>query len=331
MDQARYGDVIVIDALEYNNWDRALFEETREAGITCVHVTCASWEGTLPALENVGAWYPIFKEHEDLILHVERPSDVLRAKAEGKTGVILGFQNGSPLENNLSLVEAFHRLGVRIIQLTYNNQNAIGGGCYEANDPGLSRFGREVVREMNRAGILIDLSHSGEQTCLNAIAASLKPVAITHANPASFHPAHRNKSDRVLQALAESGGVLGFVLYPHLIGGPGVPLETFCDMVSSTADRIGIDHVGFGSDLTLGWPEEHVRWLRMGRWTHTETLGPATPDHPGWPDWPEWFQSPGGFRNLFDGLRRKGFSDQELSKVMGGNWLRLFEETFESG
>jgi len=328
MNEMIYDEMIIVDALEYNNWNRALFEETRDAGLSCIHVTCASWEGTQAALENISQWYPFFRKNEDLILHVKKASDILQAKAEGKIGVVLGFQNGSPLENNLSLVEVFQRLGIRIIQLTYNNQNAIGGGCYEKNDTGLSRFGREVVIEMNRCGLLIDLSHSGERTCLDAIAFSQKPVAITHANPSVFHKAARNKSDRILQALSENGGVLGFVLYPHLIGGSRTTLESFCDMIYQIANRIGIDHVGFGSDLTLNWPEEHVQWLRMGRWTYTEDLGPASPDQPGWPEWPEWFQDSSGFRNLFKGLLEKEFSAQEMKKILGENWLRLFAETF---
>jgi microsomal dipeptidase-like Zn-dependent dipeptidase len=183
---------------------------------------------------------------------------------------------------------------------------------------------------MNRLGMLIDLSHSGERTCLETINASNKPVAITHSNPSTFHMAKRNKSDRVLKALAERGGVLGFVLYPYLIGGAQVSLQSFCDMIAKTIDLIGIDHVGFGSDLTLNWPDDHVKWLRMGRWTFTENFGPASPNQSGWPEWPKWFQSSADYPNIFKALAQKGFSGQELTKIMGGNWLRLFEATFQS-
>src|SRR5262249_38747720 len=163
-------------------------------------------------------------------------------------------QNASPIENDIDLVELFYRLGLRILQLTYNNQSLIGAGCYEAEDAGITRFGRQVIAEMNRVGMVIDLSHSGERTSREAIDLSAPPVAITHANPASFHPVLRNKGDALLQALAARGGMLGFSLYPlHLPGGAGCTLETFTAMVARTAELIGVDHLGIGSDLCLGW------------------------------------------------------------------------------
>ena len=154
--------------------------------------------------------------------------------------MIFGFQNPSPIEDDLALVEIWHRLGVRFMQLSYNNQSLLATGCYEAEDPGITRMGREVIREMNRVGLVIDMSHSAERSTLEAIELSSRPIAITHANPASWHPVARNKSDTVLRALGQSGGMLGFSLYPlHLKGGSGCSLRSFCEMVARTAEIDG--------------------------------------------------------------------------------------------
>ncbi len=327
MSREFHDNLIVIDALEYNNWDREVLEELHAGGITCVHVTCAVWENARGALKNICRWYRLLRENEDLIIPAYTGDDIKIAKNKGKTAIILGLQNSSPLESDLGLVEAFYRLGIRIIQLTYNNQNFIGCGCYEENDSGLSRFGREVVHEMNRLGIIIDLAHVGERTSLEAIEASYRPVAITHSNPYWFHAANRNKSDHVLKALAQNEGVLGFVLFPDFIGGHQVTLREFCDMIARTVDMIGIDHVGFGTDLTRKWPGDHRNWLRLGHWTYNVAYGVGSPTQPPeWPQWPEWFQSAADFPNLTRGLLDCGFSREEVTAIMGGNWLRLFSE-----
>jgi membrane dipeptidase len=123
-------------------------------------------------------------------------------------------------------VEILHTLGLRFMQLSYNNQSLLATGCYEAEDPGLTRMGREVIAEMNRVGLVVDMSHSAERSTLEAMEVSQRPIAITHANPAFWHPARRNKSDTVLRALAETGGMLGFSLYPHhLKGGSDCTLQ----------------------------------------------------------------------------------------------------------
>ena len=154
------------------------------------------------------------------------------------------------------------------MQLTYNNQSLLATGCYESEDPGVTRMGRGVIREMNRVGLVVDMSHSAERSTLDAIEISERPIAITHANPASWHPARRNKSDRLLDALAGSGGMLGLSLYPHhLLGGSSCTLESFCQMVAWLVERIGIAHVGIGSDLCQDQPDSVVEWMRVGRWT----------------------------------------------------------------
>ena len=321
--------LIVVDALEYSNWDRALFEELRAGGLTAVHVTITYWEDARATLSNIGAWHRRFRDHGDLIMPAKSGADIREAKRLGKTAIILGAQNCSPIDDELALVSVMRELGLMVMQLTYNNQSLIGAGCYEAEDPGISRFGREVIREMNRVGMIIDLSHSAERTSLEAVEISERPVAITHANPASFHPSLRNKSDRLLRALAERGGMLGFSVYPfHLKDTSACTLESFCDMAARTAELIGVDHIGIGSDLCRKWGYETLEWMRSGRWTAAPDFGEGSAERPTWPDQPDWIKSPADFRNLTAGLKAKGFSDEEVGKIMGGNWLRFFSEGF---
>jgi membrane dipeptidase len=319
----------VIDALQSSKWTRELFEEWRAGAVDCVHVTCALWEDSRTTLDTVSKWYRLAREHRDIIVIAEQASDIWQAMESDRTAVILGFQSVSPIEDDLGLVEVFHRLGVRVMQLTYNNQSLVGGSCYEVNDAGLSRFGREVIKEMNRVGMLIDLSHVGERTSLEAIEYSERPVAITHSNPLSFLEHPRNKSDAVLEALAEKRGVLGLTIYPPLIGGPDASLETWTRMVMNTVEKIGIDCVGIGSDASRNWDDDDLMWVRLGRWTHDSKNATIVSTRTSWPEWPCWFQTPADFPLVAEGLRNAGFGDAEVGAILGGNWMRLFEETFQ--
>ncbi len=323
-------DMIVIDALELSNWDRDFLHLLQEGGVTCVHACCGLWENARETLSKVGGWHRFFKENDDLVMQVFEGEDILKAKEAGKIGVILGAQNTSALEDELSLVSVFNQLGVKVMQLTYNNQNLVGSSCYEDTDTGLSRYGRNVVKEMNRVGMVIDLSHVGDQTTLDAIELSTRPVAITHANPDWIYPTKRNKSEAVLRALKENGGMLGVCAYPHLLNGKETTLEEFCDMIVQTVEFMGIDHVGLGTDLTLNMSVEFLHWMRMGRWTHEMDYGAGSKANPSWPEWPEWFQTPADFPNIIYGLRQKGMTDEEVAKVMGGNWLRFFTDGFKT-
>lgn len=319
---------VSVDALNSSRWDRSLFEEWRAGGLDCVHVTCAHWEDARATLDNLGAWYRRLRQNADILALATSGADIRSAAASGKTAVVLGFQNASPIEDDLDLVEVFHRLGVRIVQLTYNIQNLIGGSCYEPADSGLSRFGREVVSVMNRVGMVVDLSHVGERTSLDTIACSTRPVAITHANPSACFAHPRNKSEKVLRALAEHGGVLGLTVYPPLIGGDRATLEDWTAMVARAVDTMGVEHVGIGSDASRKLTRSDLRWIRMGRWTHTMNFGASSTRKTSWPRWPGWFATPADFPNLADGLTRRGFGAEEVAAIVGGNWQRLFSEGF---
>jgi len=320
---------LLIDGLQYANWSRAIFEQMRRGGVSAVHVTIAYWEGCRETLSNVGHWNRRFAEHSDLIVPAHSAADLRRAREAGKTAIIYGFQNCSPIEDDIDLVEVFHALGVRFMQLSYNNQSPLATGCYEQNDPGITRFGKQVIAEMNRVGMVIDMSHSAERSTLEAIELSRRPIAISHANPASWAPALRNKSDRVLTALARSGGILGLSLYPfHLKDHSACTLEAFCEMVARTVDSMGIEQVAIGSDLCQDQPDSVVEWMRNGRWSRATDFGEGSGANPGWPKPVPWFGSNLDFRGIAGALAGLGFAPPEVARIMGANWLRFFEQGF---
>ncbi|NYI78439.1 membrane dipeptidase [Nocardioides panzhihuensis] len=318
-------DAVVVDGLQINNWSREVFEELRTGGVSGVNATAAVWEGTDQTLRTVAEWYQMAQRHNDLMLLAETADDIRKAKDEGRVAVMLGFQNTSPFGDDYRLVEVFSRLGVRIAQLTYNIQNAVGGSCYEPEDSGLTRFGRNIVAEMNRVGMLIDLSHVGNRTSLDAVEASVAPVAITHSNPTWFVDNPRNKPAEVLRAVAEGGGVVGCCLYPLVLGGAGTGLDEFCAMVRRLVDEIGPEHVALGSDCTRNWDDGYVEWLRSGHWRPRGEV-PAT-----WPEWPHWFRGPEDFPRVTDGLVAAGLDEHTVRGVLGENWLGLFDDVFLGG
>ncbi|MEL6265303.1 MAG: membrane dipeptidase [Pseudomonadota bacterium] len=318
-----------IDGLQYANWSETVFRQMREGGVDAVHVTIAYHETFRETVLNIERWNRRFERHADLIVQARTAADVRRARESGRTAIVFGFQNPSPIEDDIGLVEVLHTLGARFMQLSYNNQSLLATGCYEDEDPGLTRMGREVVAEMNRVGMVVDMSHSAERSTLEAIERSARPVAITHANPAAWHPALRNKSDTVLRALAETGGMLGFSLYPHhLAGGTGCTLESFCTMVARTAEVMGVERLGIGSDLCQDQPDSVVAWMRTGRWTRGVDYGEGSASAPGFPPQPSWFRDNRDFGTIEDALGAVGFTPAERAAIMGGNWLRFFEESF---
>ena len=241
-----------IDNLQYCKWSREVFQINRDAGLDAVHVTVVYHEDYDEFLERINEWSNHFKENSDLIFLGNSYKDIEKAKVEKKTAIFFGLQNCSPIEDDIALIEKVHNHGCRFMQLTYNNQSLLATGCYEKNDSGVTNFGREAIKEMNRVGIVIDMSHSAEKSTFDAIEISEKPIAITHANPIFWHNAKRNKSEDLLKALAESNGMLGLSLYPHhLKDGTNCKLNSFCEMTAKTADLIGVKNIGIGSDLSL--------------------------------------------------------------------------------
>ena len=315
-----------IDNLQYCNWSREIFEINREAGLDAIHVTVVYHEDYHEFLNRVKEWDELFKKNNDLIFLGKSYEDITKAQKENKTAVFFGFQNCSPIEDDINLVEKVHQLGCRFMQLTYNNQSLLATGCYEKNDSGVTNFGREAIKEMNRLGIVVDMSHSAEKSTLDAIEISEKPIAITHANPSFWHEALRNKSDFLLKKLSESGGILGLSLYSHhLKDGTNCKLESFCEMVAKTAEIMEVKNIGIGSDLCLNQPDSVVEWMRNGTWSKSTNYGEGSKKKPGFPKQPDWFLDARGFDNLESGLKKVGFNKQEVEGILGNNWFNFYK------
>jgi len=315
-----------IDNLQYCNWTRKIFEINREARLDAVHVTIVYHEDFDEFLLEVKKWEKLFKENSDLIFLGKNYEDIKKANSEKKTAIFFGFQNCSPIEDNINLVEKVHEIGCRFMQLTYNNQSLLATGCYEKIDSGVTNFGREAIKEMNRVGIVVDMSHSAEKSTFDAIEISEKPIAITHANPAFWHPAKRNKSNDLLKTLGNSGGMLGLSLYPHhLKNNTNCTLESFCEMTARTAEIMNVKNIGIGSDLCLEQPDSVVEWMRNGTWSNNKNYGEGSKNKPGFPKQPDWFKDARGFQNLENGLRKVGFSEDETNGILGNNWFNFYK------
>jgi membrane dipeptidase len=315
----------LIDGLQYCNWSREIFEQMREGGMSAVHATVSYHDGFRDTVRNLVEWNGRFRDHSDLILLGRSADEIATAKASGRTAIFLGLQNPMPIEDDLGLVEILHELGIRFMQLTYNNQSLLGCGWMEAVDSGVTRMGREVITEMNRLGMVIDMSHSGERTTLEAIELSTRPIAITHANPSWWRETGRNKSAVVVKALAETGGMLGLSIYPHhMRDGGATTLSDFCAMAAEVATMIGVDNLGIGSDLCQGQPDKVVQWMREGRWTRSDQRSAKA----AFPAQPDWFCDNRDFAGLRGGLKAAGFRAPDIAKALGENWRNFMREAF---
>jgi len=319
-----------IDGLQYANWSEKVFRQMREGGVDAVHVTISYHENFRETVLNIEQWNRWFEQFPELIFHAEWGDDVRRARETGRTAIFFGFQNPAPIEDDIGLVEIVHKLGARFMQLTYNNQSLLATGCYEAEDTGLTRMGKQVVHEMNRVGLVVDMSHSADRSTIHAAEHSTRPIAITHANLASWQPALRNKRDDVVRAVTENGGMMGFSMYPHhLKDKTDCTLDSFCEMIATAADRFGVEHFGLGSDLCQDQPDSVVEWMRVGRWSKHVDYGEGSAAAPGFPPQPDWFRDNRDFGNIETGLRKVGFNETEIAGIMGDNWLRFFDENFK--
>lgn len=318
----------LIDGLQYCRWSRRIFEQMREGGVDAMHATVSYHGNFRDAVRDLCRWNRLFEMNSDLIAPGRSSFDVERAKKSNRTAIFLGLQNPSPLEDDIDLVEVLYTLGIRFMQITYNNQSLLASGCYESSDPGLTRMGREVVDEMNRVGMVVDLSHCGRKSALEAARYSKRPVAVTHANPRRWKDAERNVSDDLMEVLSDTGGMIGFSTYPlHLAEGSECKAESFAEMIARCAETFGIDILGIGSDLCQDQPGSVLRWMREGRWKRTRTEESGN-DRAEFPPQPAWFNDNTDFANIAEALAGVGFDNLEINKIMGGNWMRFFESSF---
>lgn len=309
-------------------------------GITAANFTVTSIDEFLPTVERLQQFWSWVENDEGKTI-IQSVEDIRRAKDQGQVGVILGFQNASPIGFNLDFARAFHQMGVRAVQLTYNSQNYVGSGCWETNDTGLSHFGHDLISELNRLGIVIDLSHCGDKTAMDAIEASTDPVIFSHVTATAIsHARGRGKPDDQIAAVADNGGVIGITMYPAFVKHDPETHEALPTDINDVLDHIdhvvevgGIDHIGFGTDLSDkhfaegistggGFGDRHARI----RDNHPEIFSATSPEE---------FEPPSGLDrhtkmiNLTRGLIDRGYSDDEISKILGGNFMRVFEYVWE--
>lgn len=319
--------MMIIDGLQADECDPEVFEEWRKGGVSCVHITCMNYvfDNTRDALFALSRWRKAFRNHPDLIRPVTTAQQIRDAARDNRTAVLLGFQNTLPLEDDLALVEIFYDLGIRVIQMSYNHQGLAGAGCLEPVDTGLSLYGKKIVAEMNRLGMLVDLSHCGIKTTMDAIEESTAPVAVTHSNSLSFASdvelTHRLKSDEAMKALAAKGGMFGMVLFPAMLpGGMNCTLSRFCDLIEHTVNIVGIDHLGLGTDFVWRRPLSYIKQVRTGR--STFDWASVVP-----PKWPDWMKTPADFPRIADELAARRWSERDIEAFMGNNWLNFYERT----
>jgi membrane dipeptidase len=323
----QFTDAIVIDGLDTSKWGREnVYRALRDGGVTAINATIAVWDDYESTLHMITQYLTWFEEFDEFIRPVKTVADIHAAKAENRTGIIFGWQNAAPIGNDLSRLKLFHELGVRIIQLTYNERNLLGNGCYERTDDGLSRFGLAAVEEMNKLGILIDLSHVGDRTTLDAIENSSGPVAITHANARSQIDHPRSKTDEAIKLLVERGGVIGANGFPMFFeDGFDSTLEQYIDCIDYLVQMVGIDHVGIGTDFCTDQPRSFFDWIFSSQGTIPAKEVAYTPEPythlKGFENQTEW-------ANVAEGLQARNYSDADAAKILGGNFLKLFGQVW---
>ncbi|MEA2578604.1 MAG: rane dipeptidase [Chloroflexota bacterium] len=310
-------DPFVFDGLVVANWGPDVFNALRAGGVSAINATCALWENARQTMDNVARWIGWFDEFSDLILPVRQISDLELARSTNRTGVVLGFQNLSPIEDQLSYIGLYKTLGVGVMQLCYNTTNLIGSGSYESRDSGLTDFGREVIAEMNRVGVAIDLSHVGERTADDAIAASTVPVVMSHVLPKELKEHPRNKSWAQLKAVVDRGGLVSVTMFPAFLPkGPASTVDDYAAAIDLVVDHCGEDNVGFGTDFTEGQPQEFLEWLMRDKgYARTLTDFGAVKN-------PAGIETIAETSNLIAALERREWTASRIEKVIGGNWLQ---------
>lgn len=324
---ALHARAVVFDGLNTCNWSRAIFEEMKAGGVTAVNAASVLWEDLRGGLDNVAAWKRMLEENEDLLRPVKTVADIHAAKAEGRTGISIGWQNTSPIEDRLQDIGLFKELGVNIMQLTYNTQNYSGAGYLELTDSGLTGFGREVVHEMNRVGVLCDLSHVGEKTSFDVIAWSRRPVCISHVLPRALHDVPRNKTDALLKACADRGGIVGISLFaPGLRAGNDATVEDYLDAMAHVIALVGEDHVGLGCDFSLDHarPGPYQIYASRDKGYARSLTEFATAKI----SKPRGIQRIHEVPNITAAMVRRSWSEDTIMKLLGGNWLRLLEQAW---
>ncbi len=315
-----------LDSTRIAQGDKIYIDKLKRSGVTAINHTVAATEDTVAAMRSIVDWWRVYRRYPEDIIIGHDFEDIDRAKREGKVAVFFGFQGTAPMAGQLYLFEIFHALGIRVVQLTYQSRNLVGDGCGERTNAGLSRFGVEVVHELNHLGVVIDLSHVGVNTTLEAIELSQRPVVISHSGVRALRDTVRNKTDEEIVALAANGGVIGIppksgFLTPEGLD-EGTTIDDYLDHIEYVIDLVGIDHVGIGTDVgderkytrerMAAFHEKYPEVAIIGDSLLTDRMHT------------QGLQSPGSLYNITVGLKGRGYADEHVGKIMGGNFLRVF-------
>ncbi|MGH9349882.1 MAG: dipeptidase [Vicinamibacterales bacterium] len=317
---------LVIDALSADeDWEKPapILEAYKKAGLTAIHTSLSNRNLNI-ALRDLAEWQARFEQWPDRLLKIVKGAQIAEAKKTGRVGVLLGFQNATIVEHDVRNLEPLYQAGARCIQLTYNSRNLLGDGCTERTNAGLSDFGVAVVERMNQLGIAVDLSHCGEATSRDGIAVSTRPPAFTHTMCKGIYDHVRAKSDDLLKALADKGGVVGIAALGYFIGpGAETSFGDYLRHVDHAVKVAGIDHVALASDYSIrGIEATHTResWY-VPRLTSFKPVYRVR-----WPPWITELDPPERFRNIAHGLAKRGYTSAQIEKILGGNWARYFGE-----
>ncbi|MDC3088762.1 dipeptidase [Alphaproteobacteria bacterium] len=316
---------ISIEGLAIAKFSRSVFKEMQLGKITAANCTCSVWENFNETINKLTIWNDHFKTNSDIICHIKSANDIIKAHSDGKVGIILGWQNTSAIEDDINKLQIFYDLGVRIAQLTYNTQNLVGSGCWEANDGGLSDFGKDVVSEMNRLGMVIDLSHVGPKTSSDTIKLSKMPVAYTHCCPAiKKHP--RNKTDDQLKEIANRGGMIGFASYtPFLPKGTDSNIDDCVEAMEYMINIVGENSVGIGTDWVQDQNIEFFEYLQKDKGTGRFVSTPYKVV----PPMPKGISKLSQFQNFGLAMKKSGWKTKRIEKVLGQNWFLFFKEVWK--
>ena len=321
----------IIDGLYCATLTRDQFERTLAGGIRAANLTATTPNSDLAAcLSKLAQLFRIVDDNADLVRIVTSVAEIEEAVRDGKLGIIIGSQDSTFLDDDVELLRVMQRIGMRIMQPVYNDENRFGHGALANPEGRLSDAGHQWVALMNELRMQIDLSHCGYGTARDVLAASRRPVIFSHSNARALCNSPRNIPDDLARAAAETGGTVGITLWPPLLGIARRPtLDDFCDHVDHMVNLVGIDHVAFGSDLSEGTKTLQM-WLDLYGpepiWPAvTGILGPwytyenrATPG----------FESMAEAGNLTDALRRRGYDHSAVDKIMRDNLLRVYREVW---
>ena len=325
-DKRLHDEAIVIDAVCPLMMDRRYIDWWIEGGVTAAGPTVGAFQRAGPTLRVLGEWLRAIERDPRLVL-VRRAADFAAAKAARQLGVVFHFQGTEPIEDDLNLIDAYKTLGVGMIQLAYNVKNRVGDGCEERTDAGLSTFGLQVIERLNEARIVVDCSHTGYRTTMDAIEASSRPVVFSHSNAKAVRDSPRNITDEQIRAAAATGGLIGIVGFPPFVSAsPRPTLDEFVDHIDHMVGLVGDDHVGLGLDYYKGQApvvsdEESTRMyegrIAAGDW-RPESY-PPPPHH-----FPDGIATPRTLPNLTRRLLERGYGEEATRKILGGNWVRVF-------